>query len=169
MNHFQTLFHQQYSEIYGRTYRFVAMRVGRVEDAEDVTAETLIAAWKGLKTYDEHRAELMTWILSIAKHKIADSWRKQKDVPWDDALFAALPDEQRVSLNDVLDSTKAFQEIMDSLPQHLRTLLALRHIDGLSHEEIATIVSHTPDAVRQRLSRLHKKLHTQFPHYDLND
>lgn len=162
------IFEEHFAENYRKTYRFVAMRISCREDAEDVTAEALTAAWKSLHTYVEDRAELSTWMISIARFKIVDHWRKKRDLPWDDA-FLEIPSKEDASLAHVVDTQQAFARIIDSLPGHLAALLAFRHIDGLSCEEIATIVNKSPEAVRQALSRSHRSLAQQFPEYeDLN-
>jgi len=51
--------------------------------AEDVVAETMLAAFEGLATFDR-KAQLRTWVVGILKHKIIDQFRRsQREVAID--------------------------------------------------------------------------------------
>ncbi len=50
------------------------------------------------------------------------------------------------------------QAALRALPSDDRRLLALRHVGGLSSEEIGVLLHSSPPAIRMRLSRLHKRL-----------
>lgn len=158
-------FKENFREYYEKTYRFVVMRLAHESDAEDVTAEALTSAWKSVGIYAPERADMATWIIAIARHKIADHWRKRRDEVWDEAALEAVEDHRVAFVHD-LDARLVCEKMFAQLPDEYRALLVLRHNDGLTSEEIATIVNKSPDAVRQALSRLHKKLAKTFPEYE---
>src|SRR6185369_8232964 len=56
-------------------YRYVARRVDRREDAEDITAEVFAAAFQSLKKY-RGDCDPKLWLLGIARRKVADSLRR---------------------------------------------------------------------------------------------
>ena len=63
---------------------------------------------------------------------------------------------QRIATADLLVSkqiAKTVNETMDALPEELRTAIVLREIDGLSYDEIATVMNCPIGTVRSRIFR----------------
>src|SRR5690606_5987661 len=54
-------------------YTLAVRSLGDVSDAEDVTQKTFVAAWTGRSGYRSDRASLSTWLIAIARNKIADT------------------------------------------------------------------------------------------------
>ncbi len=46
------------------------------QDAEDIAEETIVSAWFKARQFDRTRASLKTWIMSIAKRRMIDHWRR---------------------------------------------------------------------------------------------
>lgn len=57
-------------------YRFAESRVRRVDIAEDLVQETLLAAWKGRAEFMGQSSE-RTWLTAILKRKVIDWLRQQ--------------------------------------------------------------------------------------------
>jgi RNA polymerase sigma factor (sigma-70 family) len=167
MSEFEREFRKNFAEWYDRTYRYISCRLPSREASEDATAETFLQAWQKREAFDATRGEIPGWIIGIARHKIADYWRAKHPEPWDEEALERIMCAPKESLFDQVDASMAFDAIMNSLPQEAQALLTLRHVDDLPHEDIAEIIGKSPEAVRQSLSRLHKKLRTLFPHYEL--
>lgn len=161
----QRQFQYHFRTLYDRVFRFCAMRIPSVEDRQDVTSETLLSAWERLGSFDGSRGELAGWVIGIARHKIADFWRKRHPIFDDDLLRDVPASESGEQTIKYIDDLLSFEQIMQSLTQDAKALLTLRHVDGLTHEEIAEVVNRTPAAVRQALSRLHRKLKHDFADY----
>ena len=53
-------------------------------------------------------------------------------------------------------------QTLDSLPEELRTAITLREIDGLSYEEIATIMNCPIGTVRSRIFRAREAISEQL-------
>jgi RNA polymerase sigma-70 factor (ECF subfamily) len=53
---------------------------------------------------------------------------------------------------------KTVNETMEALPEELRTAIALREIDGLSYEEIATVMNCPIGTVRSRIFRARESI-----------
>ena len=58
-------------------YRFVYRYLGNADDANDVTQETFIRAWKHIKKFDRGRS-FKTWVMTIAKNASLDFIKKKK-------------------------------------------------------------------------------------------
>jgi RNA polymerase sigma-70 factor (ECF subfamily) len=140
-----------------RLVRLVEQKVGKSEDVEEIVQESLIAAWDSLPTY-KGKADLFTWLGAIARHEIADFYRRRK---LKQIVFSKLPFLKNL-VSEALGPELAYQEL-ETKRKILRTLkglsegysqvLRLKYIEGLSMKEIAQELGITVKAVESRLSR----------------
>ncbi len=67
-----------------RIFRFVRFKVSTAEDAEDITQETFMKMWRGLKSYRDDGPPFEAWLYKIARNSVIDYYRKRKSaVPLD--------------------------------------------------------------------------------------
>ena len=140
--------------------KFIIKAVGGKEDVVDeVLSTTMIAAWKGWKTF-KHKSSYFTWLCRIALNKIADYYRDQVNrnsgiiVP----LFGNLdiPDnktlspEEKMSLQELRASVN---NCLNLLPWEKRRLLWLKYWQDLSTREVAKVLKISERAVEGRLYR----------------
>lgn len=139
------------------------------EDAEDITQETFLCAFRSLKKF-RGEAAFSTWLYRIAINISLDhSARKRKRnlfLETGERLQQALhirstepnPDEKLIGRQ----TEKSVREALDSLPEKQRIALTLSKYDELPQKEIARILKTTEGAVEQLLQRakinLQKKL-----------
>ncbi|MDP2708767.1 MAG: RNA polymerase sigma factor, partial [Patescibacteria group bacterium] len=60
-----------------KLFKFIAARVGDPADAEDIVQETLISVYDSLPLF-QGKSAFLTWAYGIAKHELADFYRKKK-------------------------------------------------------------------------------------------
>ncbi len=137
-------------------YRYCYTHAGMRSEAEDLTAQTFLAALEGLKGYRGH-GSFAAWLFGIARRKCADYHRRHYANPGEPLEAAATqpdpsaPDaEQRVYHNSVLDCV---QRTLPHLSPDRREVLQLRFWGGLSIREIATVMHRREDAVKVLISR----------------
>ena len=120
-------------------YGYLLPRCGSVTDAEDLTAETFMAAVAALKRPD---APVMSvaWLIGIARHKLVDHWRRGERERR--GLAAVGPDQAEDPWEELLDTSAAYSALA-RLPGPQRVALALRYLDGLSVPEIAAHLDRT--------------------------
>lgn len=153
-----------FAELYAahRTVVFsTALRItGRWADAEDLTAEAFLRAYRALSGYDADRiGELQprSWLLTILLNTWRNSRRTAAHQPATTSLEHA-PEpadpagsvEQQVERNET-GRTLAAQLLR--LPDHQRVAVVLRHVSGLSIDEIAEVLGVPAGTVKSHISR----------------
>ena len=147
-------------------HRIMGLVVRFVHDpheAQDVTQEAFIKAYRALANFRGDSA-FYTWLYRIAintaKNYLVSRNRRppNSDVDSGDAEFYdgdhALKDmasPERLMLRDEIDVT--VQDSIKQLPEDLRSALTLREFDGLSYEDIATVMQCPVGTVRSRIFR----------------
>lgn len=143
-------------------YYFSHRMVGTVHDAEDVTQETFVKAWKHLKKFDE-RKSFKTWLFSIAKNTALDFLKKKKAVPFsafdneegDSALTESIADPEALppEVFDRADLAEFLASAMAKLPPMYRAVLTLRYHEQLRFREIAEVLHEPLHTVKSRHRR----------------
>ena len=144
-------------------YSFVMRFVGDAHDAEDITQDTFLKAWKSAKQYREEASKFKTWILRIARNTAIDHLRKRKNVPFSQFdtdegvnLLAetvadpeALPDELFASVQDA----EVVRKAVDRLAPEAREILLLHYTNGLTFLEIGETLGEPQNTVKSRHHR----------------
>jgi RNA polymerase sigma-70 factor, ECF subfamily len=120
-------------------YGYLLPRCGSVADAEDLTAETFMAAVAALRRPDPPSVTV-AWLIGVARHKLVDHWRRGERERR--GLAAVGPDEPDDPWRELLD-TSAAHSALAQLPGPQRAALALRYLDGLTVGEIADHLDRT--------------------------
>lgn len=130
--------------------------------AEDVTAETFLAAFRRRHHYDSARADARPWLYGIAirqigKHRRAERRFRQAIAryPIEDAT-ADISDRTAERVNAELLRPR-IAAVLSALPQRDRELLLLIAWTDLTYEESAQALGITVSAVRARLHRIRIK------------
>jgi RNA polymerase sigma-70 factor, ECF subfamily len=158
LNRFGELYQRHVTQV----YRYLLFRVGNVDDAQDLTSQTFMAAMQGLRRY---RAEqpFIAWLLGIARNKTADFYRQRRpDRELD--LNEALPD-----IGDGVEELIGRQLAVEQVVQKLRILspdraeaVSLRLLAGLEVAEIAHLMEKNEAAVRMLVFRGLRDLQDQL-------
>jgi RNA polymerase sigma-70 factor (ECF subfamily) len=122
-----------------QVYGYLLPRCGSVADAEDLTAETFMAAVAALKRPDPPSVSV-AWLVGVARHKLVDHWRRSERERR--GLAAVGPDQPDDPWDELLDTSAAYAALA-RLPGPQRAALALRYLDGLTVTEIADHLDRT--------------------------
>jgi RNA polymerase sigma-70 factor (ECF subfamily) len=151
-------FAEAYDRHVGDVYAFLVYRVGRRDDADDLTQVTFERALRAWGRYDPERAAPLTWLLVIARNVLIDHWRADRTAehqPWDGEAHhepAAPGPEQRLGPDAELEHA------LRQLSPRDRELVALRYGGGLTGPEIAEAMDMELNAVQQALSRALRRM-----------
>ena len=120
-------------------YGYLLPRCGSVADAEDLTAETFMAAVAALKRPDPPSVSV-AWLIGVARHKLVDHWRRSERERR--GLAAVGPNQPDNPWEELLDTSAAYSALA-RLPGPQRAALSLRYLDGLTVTEIADHLDRT--------------------------
>lgn len=155
------------AEVYRRwspvVFTLALRSLGDRGDAEDVTQRTFVSAWTSRASYDSTKARLSTWLVAIARRRIADMHESRAKIR---ALQAEM--ERVTSPDDLvreqpdLSETLLVANEMQQLEPDAQVVMRLAFYDDLTHEEISrrlgmplgTVKSH----IRRSLTRMRNRL-----------
>ncbi|WP_437960306.1 sigma-70 family RNA polymerase sigma factor [Sorangium sp. So ce119] len=153
-------FRALYLELYDPVARFVARRVGRREDAEDLVARAFHKLLERLGEFDRRKGTPRMFVLSMARNLVIDHLRAaRQEAPIDD-LAGVLADEAGTPLDALVrgEELRAVRAALLELGAEAREVLVLRYGDELKHQEIADLLGIRADAAKQRASRALREL-----------
>jgi len=147
-----------------QVFRFGLRMCGNEEDARDVLQETLLAAFKNVKTF-RGDAQLSTWLYQIARSFCLKSRRRGAGEP-EQTEALDKPEAAAVASGEAQPDAQAhareigalLQAAILSLPESHREVLILRDVEGLSAEEAARVVGIDVGALKSRLHRARMEL-----------
>ncbi len=142
-----------------RIYQFALRMTASIGDAEDITQEVLLTAWRRLPTIREEAA-FVSWLFRIAVNTCLNLLQRRHptaELIEDTAADAGGGhDPARTAVSS--QQLAALSAALGTLTPEQRAVWLLREAHGRSYDEIAGIVDTTPQAVRGRLSRARVQL-----------
>tara|TARA_B100000809_G_scaffold146995_1_gene144520 strand:+ start:9722 stop:10150 length:429 start_codon:yes stop_codon:yes gene_type:complete len=130
------------------------------EDADDVTQNTLIKAWKGLHNFKEE-SQLYTWLYRIASNESITFLNKKKkrffismnDVEFE--LSQALESDEQYSGDEI---QLTLQKAILTLPEKQRLVFNMRYYDELKYADISKILGTSEGALKASYHHAVKKI-----------
>ncbi len=144
---------QLYQRTVKRLYAYCYSQVHNMQEAEDLTTQTFIAALEQISRY-RGEGTVAAWLLGIAYHKVSD-WRRKHRLTTpltlveDSADPTPLPDEvlfqqwQRATL----------EQALHTLTPERAEAIALRFFGELSNAEVAAVMGKQEAAVKMLIHR----------------
>ena len=159
----QKAFGDLYLRYVNPVFRYLCSRTGNVQEAEDLTSQTFMAALESLNGFRED-SRFAPWLFTIARNKAADHFRKQKKSR---RLQSELhPDqiEKGELLTRVIQTERArsLSALLQQLPEKELELLRLRFLAEMTYVEIGEVLHRSPDAVKKSIYRLLARLKGQL-------
>ncbi|HEX3814746.1 MAG TPA: sigma-70 family RNA polymerase sigma factor [Mycobacteriales bacterium] len=141
-----------YDSALPQVYGYLLSRCDRRAVAEDLTAETFLAAVDAVRR--AHPPPVTTaWLIGVARHKLVDHWRRQgREDRGLRAVAADGGDQLDDPWDERLDALRA-RETLDRLGPHHRAALTLRYLDDLPVNQVAELLGRTLHATEALLVR----------------
>lgn len=152
---------------YGDVFKLAVRLTGNEADANDVVQDTYVRAFRGLRRF-RGDAQFSTWLYRIASncastftarrsrlrhHSLAEAEEVPETDPDQDPTLQAEASTLRASL----------ERALEQLPHRLRAVMELRHLEDLSHREIAERLGISESATKVRLHRARNTLRRLLP------
>ncbi len=138
-----TAFAAIYDHYFPRIYNYVRYRVREAETADDITAQTLEAAWIKLASYRPERAPFAVWLFAIARNAVNDHLRASRRRCWIplhilDDLPGGEPQPEQVAIHNEIHAR--LLAAVSHLSDRERDLVALKFAAGLTNRQIAKLM-----------------------------
>jgi len=145
-------------------YALVYNRLRNFHDAEDVTQEVFLQAFKNLrklKNWDNFAIWLSSIASNLSKRWIRSNFRRPDREFIEDKDLKTIEEPPIESYQDS-EISESLREALDSLPEIYQQVLTLHYLGGMSGMEIARTLGISHDTVRQRLSRARAQLREEM-------
>ncbi len=151
VKHSWAAFSELYERNIERVYRHVYYRVGNQADAEDITQETFLRAWKSIDKYQSTGIPFIYWLITIAGNLAADKHRKQRKVIISDEEYREENSESIANpeeLAAIISDNRKVKAALFKLKGDKQKVILMHFIDGFSYTEIAQALHKSEGAIR---------------------
>lgn len=153
---------EAFDQYYPAIFYYFRYRGADIDTANDLASATFERALSRLHQYDPQKAQIQTWLFTIAHSLAINNWKAERqDLPLDDDLPAAddLPPEQAVMMSQDKEAVLRALEILDP---RSREALALKFGGRLTNRQIASLTGLSESHVGVILYRSLLKLRTML-------
>jgi len=151
-----------------QVFAMIARQVPDAMDAQELTQDTFLKAFRNIDRYDARQSSLGTWLCRIAYHLTLDFLKRSRP-------FIVSLEDSEVWQTDISDEQleaelstgneeriQKLESLIDDLPPDERLLLTLHYFENRPLDECSFIMDSTPHALANRLYRIRKKLYKQL-------
>jgi len=158
--------HRLHDDHYPAVLRLAYMLLQNLQDAEDVTQEAFIYAFKNLARYDPERASFVTWLKVIVTSRCRDLQRRRrfKWLSLQEWLEVGRDPEdetdehQPETMVELAGTQQMVWEALNQVPRKSRQALILRYFGGLSYPEMAQALGCAVSTAKSRVAYGHQTL-----------
>ena len=139
-----------YDRYQAMIYRFILVKVGRREEAEDITHQVFLSAWTNVRKYKHRGHPFSSWLYQIARNQVIDHYRAKKgeiSLEKMDPEYFIAPASAQFDLAMKLDIEKVRVAIQELKPDY-QDVIIMRFIEDISVKETATILKKSEGAVK---------------------
>lgn len=145
-------------------YRLALRITQNNADAEDIVQETLLKVWKLRERWDSLDS-IEAFCMTVCRNLSLDHLRHMENrlESLDDSPIER-PDHQANPFEDTVrrNQMELIRQIIDSLPEKLRTCIQLRDIEGKPYKEIAAIMEITEEQVKVNIFRARQAIREKW-------
>jgi len=139
-----------HERFYEPVARYIQFKVGDLHTVEDLSGEVFVRALEGLRRGHAWQESPQAWIMGIARHVVADYYRKRERVTevelgeWVTAAEETNPSHQAM----LSERKQHLMQAIQQLTEDQRDVVLLRFMEGINIEGVAKAINKTPGAVK---------------------
>jgi RNA polymerase sigma-70 factor (ECF subfamily) len=141
---------QLYEENFDKIYRYIVLKTGDRTEAEDMTQQVFLKAFKSISGYRSKGSPFSSWLFRIAHNQVVDHWRKKSKrttVPLEETLVGSsnsspsADTERKMDIESLVAATRRLTSLQ-------REVVSLRFAGGLSVAEVAKSMGKSEGAIK---------------------
>jgi RNA polymerase sigma-70 factor (ECF subfamily) len=141
---------QLYEENFDKIYRYIVLKTGDRTEAEDMTQQVFLKAFKSISGYKSKGSPFSSWLFRIAHNQVVDHWRKKSKratVPLEETLVGSgnsnpgVEAERKMDMESLVAATRRLTNLQ-------REVVSLRFAGGLSVVEVARSMGKSEGAIK---------------------
>jgi RNA polymerase sigma-70 factor (ECF subfamily) len=142
-----------------RVYRHIYYRVGNTSDAEDLTQQVFLKAWKAVRKYKKTATPFLAWLMRISHNLVVDFYRSKKDTAFlDDELVIEDRTPGPEQLAEENFDQQQIRKVILQLPEYQQQVVLMSFIEGFSYSEIAAAMGKKEGNIRVIVHRALKRM-----------
>jgi RNA polymerase sigma-70 factor (ECF subfamily) len=134
--------------------------------ADDITQQIFLKLFTAIRQF-RGDSEFTTWLYRLVVNACHDERRRRRRLlPWGETVAMRNPSEKKPQEKQFarLEIAEAVRAAIGELKPKFRLPILLKYIEGLSYEEIATVMGCSKGTVASRLNRGHSQLAKRLAH-----
>ena len=134
--------------------------------ADDVTQQIFLKLFTAIRQF-RGESEFTTWLYRLVVNACLDERRRRRRLlPWGETVAMRNPGEKKPQEKQYarLEVAEAVRAAIGELKPKFRLPILLKYIEGLSYEEIASVMGCSKGTVASRLNRGHSQLAKRLSH-----
>jgi RNA polymerase sigma-70 factor, ECF subfamily len=146
----QQAFAELYEANFERIFRYVYLKIGNREDAEDMAQQVFLHALRSIASFKYQGTPFTAWLFRIAHNQMVDYLRKKTRRPVAVEIDETVPsngtDPQQMA--ELTLSIEQLTKATQSLTKLQKEVISMRFAGGLSIEEVARALGKNPGAIK---------------------
>ncbi len=158
-------FGRLYEKYIDQIYNYIFYRTSGVQEAEDLTSRVFLRALKHIEGYEDRGYPFSAWLYRIA-HNLVVNWYRNHDrvdeVPIVDQYPPPSTEAEMERRLQKQDEREKLLEVIRDLPSDRQQLIILKHVEGLTNQEIGEIMDRTEGAIKALYHRTLVSLRDEY-------
>jgi RNA polymerase sigma-70 factor (ECF subfamily) len=130
-----------------RVFGYLYYALGDAKEAEDLTQEVFLRAWRALGRYKIGATRFIAWLLTIAHNLVADHYRARRTEAPLVTQAGASSGPGRIP-EDTIARRQELRSALAKLEPTQQQLILLHLVEGFSYAELAPVLGRNPAALR---------------------
>ncbi len=153
-----------YDKHIDKIYRFIFLKTGIKEIAEDITSQVFTKGWRKFKLQGTDIENMSAYLFQIARAEVANHYREANKFQIISAEAVEIVDQSLgIAADQALQSDRnIIMASLSGVSEDYQNMLILKYIDGYSNKEISAILGKSEGAVRVMTHRALEALKIVF-------